>query len=122
MKTQANAEMQSEASEGSIVRRDTSRPNLLAFKIRKKVPKGGIQWMPAIVEGAFDAQEEVEMLLIMTNYEGSELGAVFDGDAMSVQSRAFACAATSRPQNNGRQESTTGYLECIRMETQRFRL
>lgn len=74
--------------DGSVLRRESPRRDLLAFEIRKKITKSDMEWMSHVVDRAFDAHDEVDMLLIMTNYEGAELGALFDGDAMSVQARS----------------------------------
>jgi hypothetical protein len=81
--------MTAAAPEGAIARRETSRPDLLAFEIRKKIPKADIEWMSGLVEEAFDRHRQVDMLIVMTNYEGSTLGAMFDGNAASAQARAL---------------------------------
>lgn len=81
--------MSGAAPEGSIARRDSPRPDLLAFEIRDKIPKADIEWMSGIVDRAFDAHKEVDMLIVMTNYGGSTLGAMFDGNAAAVQARSL---------------------------------
>ncbi len=77
------------APEGSIAQRSSPRSDLLAFEIQAKIPKADIEWMSGIVDEAFDTHDEVDMLLIMTNYEGSELGAMFSGEATAVQVRSL---------------------------------
>lgn len=64
--------MTGHAPHGSIARRDSPRPDLLVFDIRAKIPKDDIGWMSAEVDRVFDAQDEIDMLLIMTNFEGSD--------------------------------------------------
>jgi hypothetical protein len=78
------------APHGSIVGRESPRPDLLAFEIRGKIPEADIEWMASVVDQAMKAHDEIDMILIMTNYQGSELGAIFDGEAMSVQARSVA--------------------------------
>lgn len=77
------------APEGSIKQRQSPRPNLLAFEIGAKIPKADIEWMSEIVDKAFDAYDEIDMLLIMTNYEGTDLGTKFSGEAVAVQVRSL---------------------------------
>ncbi|KMO11701.1 STAS/SEC14 domain-containing protein [Methylobacterium platani] len=76
--------------DGSIVRRDTPRPDLIAFEIKDKITRPDIEWMSAIADGAMTAHGTIDMLLIMSHYEGSELGARFDGYATGVMARSVA--------------------------------
>lgn len=80
----------SAAPDGSIVRRNAPRQDLLAFEIVRKITKSDIEWMSSIVEQAMNSLDEIDMLIVMANYEGSDLGAMFDGHAMSVQTRSVA--------------------------------
>lgn len=80
--------MPATAPDRSIVRRDSPRPDLLIFEIRDKITKPDIEWMAGDAEAAFDRLGEVDMLIVMSNYDGAELGAIFDGDALGVQARA----------------------------------
>ena len=75
--------------EGSIARLDAPRPDLLAFEIRAKISKPDIEWMSEIVDDAFDRLGEVDMLLVMKHYDGTELGARFSGEAAAAQIRAL---------------------------------
>ncbi len=77
------------ATSAAITRLDSGRPDLLAFDIHAKIAKPDIEWMAAQVDQAFEAQERIDMLLIMTHYDGADLGAVFDGYAMEVQGRSL---------------------------------
>lgn len=78
------------APDGSIARRKSPRDTLLVFEIRDRISKPDIEWMAGISDRAFDLHGEVDMLLIMTNYEGTHLGARFDADAASAQARALS--------------------------------
>ena len=80
--------MPAAAPDRSITRRDSSRADLLIFEIRAKITKQDMEWMAAQADAAFDRLGEVDMLLVMSNYDGAELGAIFDGDALGVQARA----------------------------------
>lgn len=78
------------APDGSVVQRDTPRPDLVAFEIKDKITKPDIEWMSSLTDQAMQQHEQIDMLLIMANYEGSELGAKFDGYANSVKARSVA--------------------------------
>ncbi|MFK5600644.1 STAS/SEC14 domain-containing protein [Methylobacterium sp. HMF5984] len=78
------------APEGSVVQRTSPRPDLIAFEIRHKVTKDDIEWMSSVTDRAMKEHDKIDMLIIMSNYEGSELGASFDGYANSVKARSVA--------------------------------
>ncbi len=80
----------STAPDGSIVQRDAPRSDLVAFEIKDKITKPDIEWMSSIADAAMKAHGTIDMLLIMSNYEGSELGARFDGYATGVMARSVA--------------------------------
>jgi hypothetical protein len=79
--------MQATAPDHSIARRDSPRADPLIFDVRAKSTKPDIDWMAAQAAAAFDRFEEVDMPIVMSNYDGAELGAIFDGDALGVQER-----------------------------------
>lgn len=74
----------------SIITRPSPRPDLLAFEIRSKISKADIEWMASIAEGAMEAHDKIDMLIIMSNFEGSDLSATFDSYAFGVQARSLA--------------------------------
>jgi len=74
----------------AIVQQTSPRPGLLIFEIRAKIAKKDIEWMAARVDQAFDAHKKIDLLLVMTHYDGAELGAVFDGEAAAVMTRSLA--------------------------------
>lgn len=78
------------APDGSVIQRDAPRPDLVAFDIKDKITKTDIEWMSAVTDRAMQAHDKIDMLLIMSNYEGSDLGAKFDGYANSVKARSVA--------------------------------
>jgi hypothetical protein len=78
------------APDGSVLQREAPRPDLVAFEIRGKITKPDIEWMSALTDRAMETHGTIDMLLIMANYEGSELGATFDGYATSVKVRSVA--------------------------------
>lgn len=78
------------APDGSIIRREAKRPDLLAFEIKDRITKPDIEWMSALVDEAMTAHDTIDMLLIMSHYEGSDLGARFDGYATGVMARSVA--------------------------------
>ncbi len=78
------------APDGSIIRREAKRPDLLAFEIKDRITKPDIEWMSALVDEAMTAHDTIDMLLIMSHYEGSDLGARFDAYATGVMARSVA--------------------------------
>ncbi len=78
------------APDGSVTRRDAPRPDLLAFEITDKVTKVDIEWMSAITDEAMKIHDKIDMLIMMSNYEGSELAASLNGYASSVKARSVA--------------------------------
>ena len=78
------------APDGSVLRRDAPRPDLVAFEIKDKITKPDIEWMSAETDRAMQAHGTIDMLLIMSHYEGSDFGARFDGYAASVKARSLA--------------------------------
>jgi hypothetical protein len=76
--------------DGSVVQRETPRPDLVAFEVKDRITKPDIEWMSSITDAAMTAHGTIDMLLIMSNYEGSDLGARFDGYATSVMARSVA--------------------------------
>ncbi len=73
----------------SIRRRASPRPTLLAFEIADKISKVDIEDMARQIEEAFDAHDRVDILLIMSDFEGLDAGAVFDGEALGAQVRSI---------------------------------
>lgn len=80
----------SAAPDGSIARRTSPRADLLAFEVRARITKPDIEWMASIVDGAMKAHGEIDMLIIMPDFEGADLGATFDGYAVGVEARSVA--------------------------------
>ena len=80
----------SSAPNGSVTQRQSPRPDLLAFEIADKVTKDDIEWMSAITDEAMKTHDKIDMLIIMSNYEGTELAASLDGYANSVKARSVA--------------------------------
>jgi hypothetical protein len=81
--------MTASAPQGSIRHQPSSRPDLLTFEIVAKITEADIEWMATEVDRAFQALGEVDMLLLMRNYDGAELGAIFDGKSLAVQAKSL---------------------------------
>ncbi|MCJ2117266.1 STAS/SEC14 domain-containing protein [Methylobacterium sp. J-001] len=78
------------APDGSVIQREAPRADLLAFEIKDRITKPDIEWMSSIADEAMKIHDKIDMLLIMSNYEGSDLGARFDGYASTVMARSVA--------------------------------
>ncbi len=73
---------------GSIVSLQTDRPDLYAFEVRGKITKPDITRMADQLKVAFERQNTVDVLIVITSWDGIELGAVFDTNALSAQAQA----------------------------------
>lgn len=76
------------APDHSINLLPSHRTDLRIFEVVAKITEADIEWMAAQVNAAFDAQKRIDMLIIMRNYEGAELGAIFDAEAFKTQFRS----------------------------------
>ena len=72
----------------SIVSLPTDRPTLHAFEVRGKITKPDIERMAEQMKAAFEVQDEVDILISITDWDGIELGAAFDARSMSAQAQA----------------------------------
>jgi hypothetical protein len=72
----------------AITRRTSPRPTLLAFEIAGKIAKVDIEGMAKQIDDAFDAYDRIDILLIMSDFEGLDAGAVFDPEALGAQLRS----------------------------------
>ena len=73
----------------SIVARPSPRPDLLVFEVRAKITEPDIEGMAERVQSAFDALDHIDILLLMSNFEGAELSAIADGEAMRAMTRSI---------------------------------
>ena len=76
------------APNGSVTQRPSPRPDLLAFEIRDKITKDDMEWMSSIADATMQAHDKIDMLLIMSNYEGADADAKHDEYANDVKSRS----------------------------------
>ncbi len=77
------------AGASSVRRRASSRPTLLAFEIAGRISKSDIEDMAGQIDQAFDARGRIDILLIMSDFEGLDTGAVFDREALGAQLRSI---------------------------------
>ncbi|TFL17679.1 STAS/SEC14 domain-containing protein [Jannaschia formosa] len=68
----------------------TTSPTVYAFEIDGKVSAAEMKAMGETMNEAFDRHQEVNMLLIFRRFEGSEMGASMNWDAMTSQVRSVA--------------------------------
>jgi hypothetical protein len=81
--------MSQSALTAAIRRRSSPRPTLLVFEISAKIAKADVEAMAEDVEAAFDAYDKIDMLLIMTDFEGMDAEAAFDREALGAQARSI---------------------------------
>lgn len=73
----------------AITRRAHPRPTLLAFDVHGKIAKADIEAMARQVDAAFDAYDKIDILLIMTDFDGMDVDAAVDRDALASQIRSI---------------------------------
>jgi hypothetical protein len=81
--------MNAAAPDGSITEGRSPRADLLVFEVRGRITKPDIEWMARLVDEAFDRLGEVDMLILMRDYQGVDAGAALDLEALGVQARAL---------------------------------
>lgn len=74
--------------EGSIRQIESGKPDLYAFEVAGKIRKEDIESMARTVKAAFQRPGKIDMLIVMTNYEGIEIGAAFDFESLTAQAEA----------------------------------
>ena len=75
---------------GFINRIDVNKPSLYAFEITGKVSKEDMETMAKTMNAAFDAhKDKIDILLVFTDYDGSEFGATLDDDVIASRFRAI---------------------------------
>jgi SpoIIAA-like len=72
----------------AIERIPTNTPHLFAFEVRGKIRESDIEQMADTVERGFDMFDTVDMLVLMTDYDGAELSAMLDSKNLSAQARS----------------------------------
>ncbi|MGU3541069.1 STAS/SEC14 domain-containing protein [Methylobacterium sp. A54F] len=76
------------APDGTIVQRDAPRTDLLAFEIKNRITQPDMEWMSSIADAAMKTHTKIDMLLIMSNYEGADADAKHDDYSNDVKSRS----------------------------------
>jgi hypothetical protein len=66
----------------------TTRPDLFAFEVSGRIREADIERMALILTDAFDEFDEVDILIVMRDWDGIEFGAVFDWASIKAQARA----------------------------------
>ncbi|MFN4098977.1 MAG: STAS/SEC14 domain-containing protein [Pararhodobacter sp.] len=74
----------------SIAAIPVADPDVYAFRIRGEVTAEDMHAMAETMNAAFDAKSSVSMILIFEAFEGQEVGAVVDVEALKSQFRSLA--------------------------------
>ena len=80
----------SSAPDGTVVRRSSPRADLLAFEVTGRITKRDIEWMSSATHGEIQAHGEFDMLVIISKWDGTDLGAAFDTYAGGIMARSVA--------------------------------
>lgn len=75
-------------NEVSIRQMESGRPGLLAFEVDGKIRKPDIEAMARTVTDAFAMPGKIDIIIVMTNYEGIEFGAAFDLESLTAQAQS----------------------------------
>jgi hypothetical protein len=72
----------------SIRRLGTTRADLFAFEVAGRIHAPDIEAMAGIIDKAFESLGEIEIIIVIRDWQGIDLGAAFDQKALAVQARA----------------------------------
>lgn len=73
----------------AIRRGQSHRPDLLVFEVIDKIDRPAIEGMAAAVDAAFEQYDQIDILIVMTLFEGADAAAVFDAKALNVEGRSL---------------------------------
>lgn len=76
------------APNGTIIQRDTPRTDLLAFEVKDKITQPDMEWMSSVSDTAMKTHEKIDMLIIMSNYDGADSDAKHDNYSNDVKARS----------------------------------
>jgi len=65
-------------------------PPLYAFEVDGRIAAADVEWMAGVLQPAFAARATVDILIVMRNYQGLDLGAALDPKALWAQASAAA--------------------------------
>ncbi|MFN3912959.1 STAS/SEC14 domain-containing protein [Hyphomonas sp.] len=74
----------------AIRRVESVRADLVTFEINGKISGADMGWMAGQVDAAFERLGEIDLMLIMTNFEGAEAGAIFNPEAAGVMLKSLS--------------------------------
>jgi hypothetical protein len=77
-------------NEGSIRQIDSGKPELLAFEVNGKIRKRDIEAMARTVKDAFAMPGKIDIIIVMTDYDGIEFGAAFDAEGLTAQAQSVS--------------------------------
>ena len=76
------------APDGSVIQRDAPRADLVAFEVKDKITQPDIEWMSSITDAAMKTHKQIDMLIIMSNYQGADADAKHDEYSNDVKARS----------------------------------
>ena len=74
--------------DAAIRQTQSGRADLLVFEVVSKIHRSDMETMAAAVDAAMEVHDQIDILLLFTDFEGVTLGALFDGEAMKVGLRS----------------------------------
>lgn len=79
-----------QSSSDAIRQKTSDRPDLLVFEVTREIHTADIERMARSVDLAIERFDQIDILLIFSNFEGATLGALVDGKAVQVSLRSNA--------------------------------
>lgn len=92
----------------------TSRPDIFAFEVRGRIHAADIEAMARTLESAFDRLGTVDILIVMRHWDGLDMGAAFDGEALKAQARRRPRCCLTRLLSFTPHSATTGSADLRR--------
>jgi hypothetical protein len=73
----------------AILRLETKRSALAALEIIGKITEADMAWMTGQVDHAFELHDRIDLMVIMTNFDGAEAAAVLNGEAAGASLKSL---------------------------------
>lgn len=81
--------MSERSPSGAIAQRPSGRADLLAFEVAGRLTAPDVEWMAARATDGFDRLGTVDMLIVVRDWQGADLGAMADPAMLTAQLRSL---------------------------------
>ena len=72
----------------AIEQMQTDRPDLLAFRVTDRLTREGIEAMARQVLEAFEREDEIDLMIVLSDWESTDAGAILNRERAKAQARS----------------------------------